>query len=468
MTMLESPTIMRGRCSVPAFGLLTAALSLVSACGEAPDVPEPSLEGMEVQVAQKIEQTRVRVMEDPGSAAAWGALGFVFEAHGLRDEARLCYQEASTIAPDDYRWPYYKAWLASDDVISALGLASEAARLRPRSVPVLVRKASLEEQLGRAGEAKSTYEKLLSIAPETAIVQFALGRLALSEGELDDAEKYLRRASELQPRAGAIHGTLTRLHRMRGDMEAARAAAARASELDPDIRFDDALRRAVADEEVSTRGLQTRASSAEARGNVAAAEALHLRLRALHPGEAEIHYNSANFLVRVGRSADAEPRYRRVLELDRNYSAAYVNLGNLLAERGELVEAESLLRRAVELEPEEASARVGLSNALAKRGVMEEAGTLLEGVLECDPGHLHALLGLSQIRAAADRLRDANELLLRALEEHPDDGRAHFLMALTSARRGQLERAWTHVREAERLRFPVPEDFVAALRESAR
>ena len=110
-----------------------------------------------------------------------------------------------------------------------------------------------------------------------------------------------------------------------------------------------------------------------------------------------------------------------------------------------------------------------LLRELSRRlGAMEEAGTLLEGVLERVPNHLHALLGLSQIRAAADRQREADALLERAIEEHPDDGRAHFLMALTSARRGQLERAWTHVREAERLRFPVPEEFVAALRESTR
>ena len=437
------------------------------ACGATVEIPQPSLDGMEPQVAEKIETTRALVVRDLRSGAAWGKLGLVFESHGLREEARGCYRQAAELSPDDYRWLYYQAALEQhSDPVAALELASRAESLSPRSAPVLLLKASLQEQLDDIYAARTTYRQILEQKRNMAVAEFALGRIELGARELQKALAHLERAAELQPQAGAIQAALARLYRLRGDREAAVAAAESARELEPEVIFRDPLAQAIRNEEVSTRALQRRAQEAEAAGAIRVAEQLHTRLLELHPEEAELHYNLGNFFARSGRLEEAARSFRRALEIDKDHAEATVNLGNLLASKGELAEAERLLRRAVRLEPEASAALVGLSSALAEQGELEEAVRLLEQVLAKEPENLSALKGLAQIRAAEGSIGLALQLLERALSAHPDDAQTHFLTALNAARQGKFEKAWRHVHEAQRLRFAVPDDFVVALRES--
>ena len=57
---------------------VASALSLLVACGAGPDtdpVPLPDLEGVDLDITRAVQEARERVLREPESSQAWGALG---------------------------------------------------------------------------------------------------------------------------------------------------------------------------------------------------------------------------------------------------------------------------------------------------------------------------------------------------------------------------------------------------------
>ena len=70
-------------------------------------VPEISLEGQEVEVADAVTEARDAVVKTPRSANAWGQLGRVLIANEIHQEiALVCFLEAERLDPEEPRWPY--------------------------------------------------------------------------------------------------------------------------------------------------------------------------------------------------------------------------------------------------------------------------------------------------------------------------------------------------------------------------
>jgi len=78
------------------FHFLCLALALLSGCngtgGAA--LPLPAPEGLEPQVAARIEELAQRVRAAPEAAGAWGELGMLLDAHRFYAEAAECYRRA--------------------------------------------------------------------------------------------------------------------------------------------------------------------------------------------------------------------------------------------------------------------------------------------------------------------------------------------------------------------------------------
>jgi tetratricopeptide (TPR) repeat protein len=74
---------------------------------------------------------------------------------------------------------------------------------------------------GNVAEAHSFYAKALQLAPTNPDVNYNLGILAMSEGDLDKAEEYLGKAAGTEGNLNAAMGTL---YTMKGDYAAANSA----------------------------------------------------------------------------------------------------------------------------------------------------------------------------------------------------------------------------------------------------
>ena len=74
-------------------GLLFTLL-LAACCGSPPAAPPPLPTSLYGEVATAVEQARDTVVRTPRSAAAWGELAMLFDAHDQLPEAQQCYRQA--------------------------------------------------------------------------------------------------------------------------------------------------------------------------------------------------------------------------------------------------------------------------------------------------------------------------------------------------------------------------------------
>ena len=456
-------------------GVLAVLAVLAGACG-GPEIPDVGSGGMEPAVQEAIRAARDALAADRGNAAAWGRFGMVLHAHRLGAPAGLAYAEASRLDGEDHRWPHLHArLLETAEPARALGLADEALRRNPRFSPALALRARVLDAMGDDGAAEAAWEALREAAPGSVEAPLALGRRQLLRGELAAARTAFERVVERLPSSAAGWSFLAQVSRRLGDPEGAAEATARAraaarsaslgATADP-----DPLLIAVEDLRADSRGREARARRAAASGDHDSAEAIYRRLVDERPGSADLHYNHANALARLGRTEEAETAYRTALSRDPDSSAAMANLANLLARRGRDREADDLYRRSIAADPNHLPTLLGASSLHFQRGNFRQAERYLRDALEHDPGHPGALQGLGQLLATAGRLGEAAETLSRALAAAREAGAAagqlagiHFLLADVERQRGRTAQARIHLTEAEALGMSVPPAFRALL-----
>lgn len=95
-------------------------------------------------------------------------------------------------------------------------------RVNPDRVGTLLKQGSLLQKLGRNEAAAEAYQAAIKHDPRASIAYNNLAWMAAESGKnLDQAEKWARKAIELGPSVPAFHSTLGRVHRARGDFKAA-------------------------------------------------------------------------------------------------------------------------------------------------------------------------------------------------------------------------------------------------------
>ena len=431
---------------------------------------------MEPAVAEAIRSARAAVAADRGNPAAWGRFGMVLHAHRLAGSAALAYTEAARRDGDDHRWPHLHArLLEAADPAAALALADEALGRETAFAPALALRGRLLEALGERQAATAAWETLRTSAPGSVEAPLALGRQYLTDGSLGEARAAFERVVELLPTSAAGWSFLAQVHRRLGDPEGAATAAARAraaarsaslgSTADP-----DPLLLAVEDLRADARGRESRARRAAAAGDHGAAEAIYRRLVRERPESADLHYNHANSLTRLGRNEEAEAAYRAALAREPDSSATMANLANLLSRSGRDREADDLYRRSLAADAAHLPTLLGASSLQFQRGDLRAAERYLRAALEQDPDHPGALQGLGQLLATVGRFGEAAGVLDRALAGAEEAGAEagqlaglHFLLADVERQRGRTAEARSHLAEAEALGMSVPPAFRALL-----
>ena len=422
---------------------------------------------MEPQVAESIRDARDTVMKQRESADAWGRLGIVFHAHGLKEEAADCYTRTIELSPEEFKWSYLLATvLQAVDLEGALVQAERASRLNPAYAPTHLLIGQLLEQMSRPQAALEAYRKAVSADPTLTAAGFALGRLHLARRDLEASQRLLERAARQQPKARSIHAFLARVYRLQNKEAEASRAAVTARRVVADVAVRDPVLGEMLDAAVSTAQYSSRALQAEAAGDYQNAESLYRRAIEIRPTDATLRYNFGNVLLLQGRSPEAEEQYRMTLELQPGDVKCRVNLGSALAIQDRFEEAMQEYRKALELDPTQADALVNLTALLLATGEVPQAARLYEKALERDPHQFDALLGLGRILASRQETGRAVGYFQRALEVRREDGSLHYELAVALAAERDFDDAWRHTHQARRLGVGVPEGFLAALREA--
>jgi tetratricopeptide (TPR) repeat protein len=404
-----------------------------------PDIPHPSLDGLEAPVASQLRLARRRLeaslaagLPAPELGKVYGELGQLYHAYELLEPAAAAYRRALELAPDDPRWPYLLALVleASGDLEGAEAQLRATLALAPEATPARIRLGALLLQLGRLDEAAAAVEDTFSAGDPASLA--VLGEVELARGNHRRAAELLDTALAIAPAASRLRYPLAQALRALGELDRARAelAAAGASGLrpiDPQYERLQALR-------VGETAHTLRGRRAFAAGQLEdALRELQLAVQAA-PAGPDARVNLATVLAALGRADQAVEHLRVALELDPRQQTARYNLGSLLLAAGRPEEARLQLEEALRLDPGDAGSRMAFAAALRALGDRGAALDQLATVRRSDPSREDGWLVAAQYLLDDGSAAQALELLERADERLPGSHRvAHGLARLLAA-----------------------------------
>jgi tetratricopeptide (TPR) repeat protein len=157
-------------------------------------------------------------------ASAYGSLGNLYLTHDLYTSADACYSNAIQLAPDNFPWAYYTAYLAQEDgnLQAALSRLKQASQLDPEYRPAAYRLAQVYLELNQLDEAYTLFHQLLSEEEFKAAAHNGLGQVFLNKQEYINAVEHFNQALELAPEATSIHYPLALSLRAAGNKQLAK------------------------------------------------------------------------------------------------------------------------------------------------------------------------------------------------------------------------------------------------------
>ncbi len=301
--------------------------------------------------------------------------------------------------------------LVTGKLDEALDLAKKTVTEHPKSSRGRFTLGKVYGYLGNRKKVRKAYSEAFRLDPgDPEICDFFSWVLERS-GELEEAERLLKRAIDLDP---GFHGSLGQYYYRRGMWEDALEEVRKAIEVNPTSgQAHNLYQRTLA-------GL----------GRVDEAIEMYQKALARNPDDGFTLYQLARILSHhQEKPAEALPLFERALALNPRLYFAHRELGDILRNLGRLEEAVSCYERALEIHPYSQGIRMALGEAYLAQGRSEEGLALLRAILRQVPVYY----------AAEDRIRNVfrnqgrlEELILeyqKAAERLPESGHVRYFLA---------------------------------------
>jgi len=107
------------------------------------------------------------------------------------------------------------------DALEALEVFRTALRVNPKNPQAWYQLATLYLELGRTGDAETSFKEALAANPKMGAAWSGLGAIAFERGQLETAEEQVRKGLELEPRLRTGLYNLARIREARGDVAGA-------------------------------------------------------------------------------------------------------------------------------------------------------------------------------------------------------------------------------------------------------
>lgn len=336
--------------------------------------------------------------------------------------------------------------------------------------------------------------------PEAGAWEFyGLAGKAYEAGQLDLAERSLRKATHLSPLNVQLHLTLGRVTYQRGRLSEAERSFQEALAVDPESveallgmavtlhgegRESDAVYfylRYLNERPDDVGAMVSLAAVFQSTGQNDEAVELFQRASALDPESPDVAGLYGRALLDMGRDAKGLELLRKSVDLDSQDSEVYRALGSAVAEQGDPAGARAYYERAIELEPRNAAAHLELASILNHAALPDdgvEHATRAVAILREEKGSEEefatALWQLGWSRYVAGRWHESIEASREALQLDPLLLPVKFNLALALLRAGELDQATTEyesasdaVDEAWDLKHYGIKDLKAALAEDS-
>ncbi len=276
-------------------------------------------------------------------------LAFAQQQKGKFAAAIADYQEILTLRPEEAEVYYYlgSALLQDEQLEAAINTYEKALSLAPDSFPdIYYNLGLLYHKLGQIDKAIGAYEKFVAVNSNFAPAYNNFGKALQEKGKIDEAiEAYRKAICIKEDYESACHNLKWVLEEQ--------------EEIDETIKNCD-------------------------------------RPPSRNPRLAPAYNSLATGLKKQGKIDEAIVVLKKAISLDSNYTPAYNNLGLILQKQGKWEDATVAYRQAIAVNPHYELAYNNLGNALEEQGKMEEAIATYQQAIDINPNWavFHARLGM--------------------------------------------------------------------------
>ena len=443
---------------------LLCAIGVLAACAPGTaGVGEPVVAGLETpdeELSQYLGSLVATARALPESGRMRGRLGMAYEVNGFLDAARVSYEQAETLAPGDFRWPYFSAQLAAreGDAEDALARLARALAIDADYAPAWLWRGTWLLDLHLASEALAAFQQAAALGAAQE-ADFGRAQALIAQGKHAEAAELLMPLAE---RLGhpAVYRALGQTLRVLGRIDDARIALARGSETRPFEWADERQREKTAHARgYASFDLAQKLSSA---GRSAEALAIFDRLRQRHPaeqcGRAERFFFACNLLnsssiayARADRLPEALQTAQRGLAMNPDFVPFHLSIASHYRQLRDFDAALRHLERAVTLNPHLGHAHVQLGRVLFALGRFDEAKAAFGEALRLAPQQSTTLFYLGMVEAEQKNWPQAIERFGRAVRLDPGLAVGHLYLARSLGEAGRISEARAALREAAAL-----------------
>ena len=350
------------------------------------------------------------------------------------------------------------AWAMTGKAGAAIRDFERAAELAGSRSHLQMALAALYFREGRVEESEQAYFAMLVDDPDNTTAILGLARLAMRQGQYDQARGYLARLLELGVPADIIEFELASLEILMGNIPQATAILERLAEKNPEhLRAsamltllaveqgdDDSLARYVARLEQAKEtppGVKLILAIVYLRAGANERARIHLEeLVGVQPDHAQALEMLVKLDLGSGRMEDAEVRIRQIFEIDPGNAFANLALGSLQYVRGEYELAETSFQASIQRQPT-SDALNSLAWVYMAMGRYTEAQKFSARAVRADARNAFAWDTLGEASLLLGNLELAERALLRASELLPDSPRIIFHLAQLYEAKGDLAQA---------------------------
>ena len=423
-----------------------------------PDLPDMKLVNPILREFLQRKDANARSHSD--SAEALGSLAMAYHANQFFESARLAYQLAARLDPNDYRWFYCQALLEED-----LAEPKTLVELWERTIQLqnyLPAYQKLAEHFFKRDELEKSadlYTRVLKLDPSVVSAVVGRARISARQGNWPLVIQNLEPVAKQHPRIRGGHQLLADAYQAvgRADQAAESRKILGQSDLLPTPRVSDPQRDQLDDLCYLSTPLLKLAYAAESKGQYEKMLQLSRRAIAADPEDADAHHFLARALILddgVGPEVFAEAMAHRDegLRLRADDPDPLMRLGQALMDRSNfkaaILQFEMLLTR--KLGHAEAHNAMGI--ALTGEGRFAEAIAHGLEAVRLKPEYAEAFNNLGNLLFQQRNWKEAQTYYLRALELKPDYAEANYNLGNSLAQEGKLESAISYFSAALRLR----------------
>ena len=326
---------------------------------------------------------------------AYGEMGQLYHVQDFLGAAAACYLNAESLAPTDFRWPYYLGHIYRNkgDLEQSIAAYQRAMAQQPgeRFRPFWERpKGHLS--LNRYDRAQPLFERALALDEDCAPALVGMGKIASSRRDTREAIRNFEAALALQPEANSIHYLLAMSYRRQGDLDRAQAHFQQVAMLERLRRghatagYPDPLMEALDDLTTGWRHHWVRGMRAFGKGRFEEAVKEYRTSVALDPKNPVPLTDLGSALARMGDLKGAAREYAQALRASPGNPMLHYYLGTTLMGLQSEEEAAGNYQQAIGANPGFLEAHFQLANLLMRLRRFDQAIPHYTAVVELDSG----------------------------------------------------------------------------------